>query len=457
MEVDMKKNLLSLIGLSVCAAALGAASLPGFAAEDPPAAAAFAKIRRASVSTSGAQANDHCYSPVLSPDGTMVAFISKATTLMPGGGGFRQVYVKTLATGRLKRVSTSSAGLAGDGNVDGTTPPAFSPDGTKVLFSSYATNLVPGDTLGHADIFEKNLTTGAIRRVSTASNGAEANNDSFQARYSPDGKKVVFSSFATNLAASDTNSQTDIFVKDLATGRVQRVSLTWDHHEGDGASSAAAFSPDGKKIVFASKATNLVAGDTNGARDIFVRDLATGAVARVDVDKTGVQANSESTERSVFHPDGKRVLFLSNATNLVAGDTNGAADVFAKSLATGAIKRVSTNAAGQQIAGGIRHFDLDGTGNVLAFAATVAPIDPALVGVARPEVVVDGSDVYVKRLDTGSVIRVSTNIAGVRGNGDSSSPSLSADGKLVAFSSVATNLVAGDTNGFSDVFVVTLK
>jgi len=450
------KRSIDRLWFPLCAALFAVAATSGFAGEDAPAAAAISKIQRVSVSAKGVQADAGSHVPALSPDGTEVAFISGATTLMAGGGGLYQVYVKNLATGRLKRVSTTSAGIAGNGNADNYVQPMFSPDGTKLLFTSYASNLVPGDTNGFPDVFEKNLVTGAIRRISTTSSGGQADSVSYWGRYSPDGKKVIFASEATNLVANDTNGRGDVFVKDLATGKVQRVSLTWDRKQANNGSSQPSFSPDGKKIVFYSEATNLVPGDTNGNPDVFVRDLSTGAVSRANVSRTGVQSDGWDIVPGRFHPDGKHVVFASKGTQLIAGDTNGVSDVFWKTLATGGVKRLSTGSAGQQIAAASSAFALDGSGNLLAFAVETEA-DPVSTGIDRPAAVVDGNDLYVKHLDTGAVARVSTNIAGVRGNGTSTAPDVSADGKLVAFVSYASNLLPGDTNGVTDIFVVTLK
>jgi len=461
MEVDMKKNLLSLIGLSVCAAALGAASLPARAAEDAPAATAITKIQRVSVNAKGTQTDTGAFYPVFSPDGTKVLFASSATTLMVGGGD-SQLYIKTLASGLLRRVSTTSAGKAGNGDVWDERA-VFSPDGTKVLFTSDATNLVPGDTNGTADVFEKNLTTGAIRRLSTTSSGGQANSESYSARYSPDGKRVVFVSAATNLVANDTNGVEDLFVKNLATGTVQRVSLTYDRKQIDAWADWPSFSPDGKKIVFTSAATNLVPGDTNGNPDIFVRDLTTGAVARTNVSKMGVQSNGYDDLPAIFHPNGVEVVFNSDGTKLIAKDTNGARDVFSKSLTTGAVKRLSTTSSGGEIPVPSAHGVLDASGEILAFEVLPLIVDARLDRprdrrhVARPTATITDGGVFVKNLATGTLVRVSTTVAGVAGNGSSRDADVSANGKLVAFSSDSTNLVPGDTNGVPDVFVVTLK
>jgi Tol biopolymer transport system component len=161
----------------------------------------------------------------------------------------------------------------------------------------------------------------SITRVSTAADGTEGNGKSSEPVFSPDGTKVAFWSFASNLVAGDTNNSADVFIKTLATGAIERISNAGGGTQGNGNSWGQAFSPDGTKVAFASDASNLVAGDTNNARDIFVKTLATGAIERVSTDALGAQGYGNSFD-PVFSPDGIKVTFWSYAANLVPGDTN---------------------------------------------------------------------------------------------------------------------------------------
>ncbi|TPL32840.1 cadherin-like domain-containing protein, partial [Mesorhizobium sp. B2-4-6] len=220
-------------------------------------------------------------------------------------------------SGPIARVSTDAAGAEGNSV---SYNQVFSPDGTKVAFYSAASNLVGGDTNGAPDIFVKDLATGAITRVSTDAASLQGDNSSYNPIFSPDGTKVAFVSDASNLVGGDTNSAPDIFVKDLATGAVTRVSTDAAGLQGDSGSVGPVFSPDGTKVAFYSYASNLVGGDTNGAPDIFIKDLATGAVARVSTDAAALQGDNGSAG-PVFSPDGTKVAFYSYASNLVGGDT----------------------------------------------------------------------------------------------------------------------------------------
>ncbi|MBF9234913.1 PD40 domain-containing protein [Microvirga sp. BT350] len=204
----------------------------------------------------------------------------------------------------------------------------LSADGRYVLFRSEATNLVAGDTNDKTDLFRKDLETGAITRVSTAANGAQANADSGAwGDISADGRYVLFSSDADNLVAGDTNGKTDIFRKDLNTGEIIRVSTAVDGTQANGESVGISVSADGRYAVFESQATNLVAGGTNGKTHVFRKDLQTGEVTILSMSADGTQGSGNSFGAGISS-DGRYVVISSNAGNLVSGDTNRDFDVF---------------------------------------------------------------------------------------------------------------------------------
>jgi Tol biopolymer transport system component len=196
-----------------------------------------------------------------------------------------------------------------------------------VAFYSSASNLVTGDTNGAVDIFVHDRQTGATTRVSVGIGGAQPNGNSRSPAISADGRYVAYTSGATNLAANDTNAADDIFVYDRQTGATTRISNAPGAVPSNGYSDLAALSADGRYVVFKSTASNLVAGDNNGAWDIFVHDRQTGATTRVSVGPGGAQANSDSNTPALS-ADGRYAAFESSANNLVVGDTNNASDVF---------------------------------------------------------------------------------------------------------------------------------
>jgi Tol biopolymer transport system component len=225
-------------------------------------------------SSEGTKANNHSFGPSLSPDGTKVAFYSGASNLDPGDTDpIEDVYVKDLVSGALTVVSTSSGGNKGN-NLSG--EPTLSVDGTKIAFRSFATNLDPSDIDSFQDVYVKDLMTGTLTLVSSRADGHKGNNHSQRPSISEDGTKVAFDSLASNLDLDDPDGLLDMYVKDLVSGTLAVASTSSTGTKGNFHSSEPSLSADGAKVAFHSQSTNLdpVDSDTNG--DIYVKDLAGG-------------------------------------------------------------------------------------------------------------------------------------------------------------------------------------
>lgn len=302
--------------------------------------------------------------------------------------------------GPIVVASTDSQGRAGNGS---SSQVVLSADGTKIAFASSASNLVPSRFWGQTDIYVKDLLTGEVTRVSTDAQGvAGAGEPCSKPAFSPDGSKVAFLSAAANLVPGVADGSVGVFVKDLVSGAIQRVA--------GGVSADVAFSPDGSKLIFESAATNLVSGDTNGQDDIFVADLASGAIQRVSTTQQGGQANGRS-EVAVFSPDGTKIAFSSTASNLVAGDANGIMDIFAKDLASGALERFTGTWFGGEVTSSKPVFSPDGS-----------------------RIAFDGSgQIFVVDLATGVRTHVSTNAPPSTSSIFSLSHVFSPDGSKIAF------------------------
>ncbi|MBK9316760.1 MAG: PD40 domain-containing protein [Acidobacteria bacterium] len=397
---------------------------------------------RISVSSEGVQADGASGVSSLSADGRYVAFESGSTNLVAGDtNGLGGVFVHDRQTGTTTRVSVSSAGIEGNGPSG---VPAISSDGRYVAFESDATNLVVGDTNGLGDVFVHDRQTSTTTRVSVSSAGIEGNGYSQTAAISSDGRYVTFSSESSNLVAADTNGDYDVFVHDRQTGATTRVSISSAGVEGNGASVVSTFSGDGRYVAFNSDATNLVTGDTNGMSDVFVHDLQTGMTTRVSVSLMGLEGNGGSYNPSLSS-DGLFVAFSSDASNLVAGDTNGTWDVFVHDRQMGTTTRVSLSSTGMQGNGesGIGdHPTISADGRFIVFDSEASN----LVGDDTNGV----RDVFVHDRQMGTTTRVSLSSTGMQGNGYY--PAMSADGRFVTFTSDA-NLVVDDTNSYPDVFV----
>ena len=235
-----------------------------------------------------------------------------------------------------------------------------------------------------------------------------------------------------------------------AAGLTTRVSVDSAGNQANGGSFAPAISADGRFVAFHSVATDLVGGDTNGVGDIFVHDRQTGLTTRVSVDSVGNQANGDSNFAAIS-ADGRFVAFHSVATNLLGAgvDTNGTTDIFVHDLQTGLTTRVSVDSAGNQANDHSVLAAISADGRFVAFESFATN----LLGVGGDT---NGVwDVFVHDRQTGLTTRVSVDSAGNQANSDSHLPAISADGRFVAFHSVATNLVGAgvDTNGTTDVFV----
>ncbi|MBI9050481.1 MAG: sortase [Anaerolineaceae bacterium] len=405
--------------------------------------AALGDTTRVSLDSSNGQANDQSESPTISADGRYVAFASYASNLVAGDtNGRDDIFVHDRTTGATTRVSLDSSG--GEAIGGGSNYPTISADGRYVAFTSYASNLVAGDTNGADDIFVHDRTTGATTRISLDSSGVQANGYSNTPSISWDGRYVAFVSTANNLVAGDTNGRYDIFVHDRNTGATTRVSVDSSNGQGNGDSSIPTISADGRYVAFVSNANNLVAGDTNGTYDIFVHDRTTGATTRVSLDSSGGQASGSSGDSSIS-ADGRYVAFHSAASNLVAGDTNGRTDVFVHDRTTGATTRVSLDSSGGQANAQSESPTISADGRYVVFES-----DASNLGAVDTN---GAADIFVHDRNTGVTTRVSLDSSGGQANAQSESPAISADGRYVVFESDASNLVAGDTNGATDVFV----
>jgi len=386
-------------------------------------------------------------SPSISPAGRYVVFVSGASNLVAlDGNGLSDVFRKDLQTGAIVRLNLSGSGV--EASERASFAPSVSADGNLTVFSSLASNLVSIDENRRSDIFVKNASSGELTTVSGnyfQTHGVSGNLRSDSAKISADGRYIVFVSNASNLVAADTNGKSDIFVRDSVAGTITRVSVSANGDEGNGDSFTPDISADGRYVIFQSNANNLVVGDTNGLSDIFVKDLQTGVVSRVNTDAGGVQATGGGSSAPVISADGRVAAFVSDATNLVVGDSNGRADIFWKDLVTGGISRVNLSTAGTESLGGASAPVLSANGNVVAFYSMASDL---VAGDSNSV-----SDVFVRDMTSGILTRVSVSAAGSQANEDSYSPSLSGDGRYVAFYSYAANLVTGDTNSKADIFV----
>ena len=406
-------------------------------------------VTLASSDDNGNQLAGFSFYPDISADGHSVAFVQFTSN---DTGLTSDVYVKNLDTGALTLASSSSDGTQGDGP---STHPAISADGHFVAFSSTANNLVSANVTGDSDVFVKDLQTGATTLVSANATGNGGDGLSDSPTISDDGSKIAFESTSDDLVTGDANQ---------GPRRLRRRSLDRDacphagqHRDSNGGeandvSYDARITPDGTQVLFTSNASNLVADDTNGQADVFVKNLATGSLSRVDTAQAGTEADQGATA-GVLDPAGDKVAGSpAPSDNLVPGDDNAQADVFVKTLDSGAVQLVTAGAsvnigANSDSTLSARHTQVSDDGRYLVYTSSASNLVPGA------DTNGSATDVYWYDRVTGQTVRVSQADDGTQGDKASSAPSISGDGTIVAFQSDADNLVPGDTNGKTDVFI----
>ena len=307
-----------------------------------PTALADGNMELVSIGIPGESAHGDSDEVVISADGRYVAFTSDAPDLVLGDtNGIEDIFVRDMATGVTTRVSVSSAGVQADGPSG---RPDISADGNIIVFESEATNLASSpDTNGRTDVYQHNVALGQTTRVSITVNAPETNGDSDNPVVSADGMVIAFRSEASNLlnGTADTNGVADVFCTSFIG--LQRVSVSSVGAEADNWSGqlfGIDISGDGQQILFASAATNLVAGDLNGWPDMFLRDQMTGTTERVSLTAAGAEGD-KSCRSGTISDDGDVIAFDSNSTNLVPGDTNDDPDCFVYVRSTGTVTRIS--------------------------------------------------------------------------------------------------------------------
>ena len=351
------------------------------------------------------------------------------------------------SSGDTLLVSVTPDGSSGAGESRGIRVAA---GGRFVVFLSDADDLVPGDANGFTDVFLRDLLLGTTELVSVGLGGLPGNGPSgfsfgSNGDVSADGRYVVFASEATNLIEGD-GTERDVFRRDRLAGVTERVSVGISGGEPDAASWDPAVSDDGNVVAFISHASDLVAGAFNGHNQVYVRDLAAGTTVHVSRSSAGVPAN-DACFAPALSGDGRVVAFYSGATSLVPG-LNGFFQVFVHVLATAQTEVGSVNSAGVPGGGFSTWPALSADGRLVAFeshATDLTPFD------ANGPV----SDIYLHDRALGSTQRVSLQSGYAQPlTGHSSRPAISADGRMVAFESTAIDLVTPDLNGVSsDVFV----
>jgi Tol biopolymer transport system component len=421
--------------LLLLAAAAPAASL---ALRSPAAAAApFPEGRPLEVVAGCGTCTDPGREPALSADGRFIAFVTSERLVADDTDDRVDAYVFDRQEARYERISAAIGGAAADRDSAGV---SISGDGRYVAFSSAASNLVADDHSGAPDVFVRDRDTQTTIRASVASDGGDADWSAMSPKLSADGRHVAFASRASNLVAGDTNKMVDVFVRDLDLARTERINLTSTGGEANGhASGELAISADGQVVAFMSSATNLVAADGNKVDDVFVRDRAAGTTTRVSVTSAGIEADAESGMPSLSS-DGRFVAFISRAKNLATGRfTFRRAFRHDRQSGTTALVKVALPDAAID---DTRPVSLSADGRYAAVTASYYP--------SRGY---DTYEVFVVDMDHGTVRIASSTAGGKAGKSVSVYGAISASGGYLVFLSRSTDLTGRPASDWAYVVV----
>ncbi len=393
----------------------------------------------ASADSSGKLANGASGNPSISADGRFVAFDSLASNLVPRDNDDRHdIFVRDLQSRTTERVSIDIPGRPGDEwhCLPGCSyDPSISSDGSFVAYEFHTESTLDD----YRSIAVHDRQTGTTERW-------RMDDWTVDPSISSDGRFVAIRAGNTgrapwpysNVAVRDRQTGTNEWVSVDASGNP--ADMDWDSSSG-----YPSISRDGRFVAFTSSSYRLVPNDTNGQTDVFVRDRQTGTTERVSVDSSETQANGSSSGATSISSDGRYVAFVSSASNLVADDTNATDDIFVRDRETGTTELVSMDGSGTQANGASSAPSISSDGRFVAFRSVAS------------DLVEDDTnghlDVFVRDLQTDTTQRVNVGSSGTQANQDSGSPSISSDGRFIAFESLASNLVVNDRNGLQDVFM----
>ena len=409
---------------------------------------AYAGIERVSVSSTGQQGNDETgFQSSTSADGRFVVFSSKASNLVVDDtNGIEDLFFHDRNTGMTERINVSSTGEQANDHPSRFSSrghSSISDDGRFIVYSSPASNLVPDDTNNEVDVFVYDRETNVTERVSVSSNGSQSSGADISRRstnISADGRFVLYSSQADNLVDGDNNNVRDVFVHDRDTRITERVSVSSNGAEGNASAvREMLISADGRFVYFASEASNLVDDDTNNSIDVFVYDRDTRVIERVGDGLGHFARNSVDVSA-----DGRFLVYQSDENNLVPGDMNGRTDIFVYNIQTNETELIPIPYE-PSVSERISLIPLiSGDGR---FIAITYLREHQGTGVIR----VDG---HVHDRTTGRTVLVTTGLDGIQpANAAAFINFISTDGRYLSINTVASNLVEDDTNFRRDIFV----
>lgn len=451
-------GIVTVVGLFAGVLLSTAAGSPFRSADEPegppPPADNPNSTARVSVSSAALQANGPSTGSAISADGRYVAFVSASTNLVAKDlNRAADVFLRDRTRNVTTRISVGPGGVPANGPSAGVT---MSADGRWIAYSSSASNLVAGDTNRMADVFLYDRDKRTTSRVSVSKNGRQANGGSVAPAISPDGGWIAFHSGASNLISTDTNRVIDVFLHGRKDGTTRRVSVGTDGRQADGASINAAVASGGRYVAFQSGARNLIGkngrADTNKVNDVFVRDTVAKTTRRVSTAGDRGAQFAVGSGGPAISDNGRYVAFHTSA--LAAGAPVPRADkaygqVYLHDRDTGRTRLVSTPVSGGFATATNSAPSISRDGRRVAYYA--------LSGIAAAGAGVQDSELFVRDIRSGKVVRIGLTLDRAKSRGRTLVGAISGDGRHVVFESAAWDLVAGDLNGVPDTFVRDLR
>jgi TolB protein len=385
----------------------------------------------------GAAGNNLSQTGALSADSHYGVYASLANNLVEGDtDGFLDVFLRDMMTGKVLRVSRSTTGGPANGDSG---EPEISADGRVVVFCSGASNLVPGDTNGRADIFVYRVATQRIKIASVDRDGGPTDGDSCSPSISANGRYIAFESDASDLATGDDNGRLDIYLSKVRTGKNTLASHTPDGSVLDFDSQDSSVSGNGRFVSYHSYG-ELVPDDDNSDLDVFVYDRRTDRNMRASSTPDG-SAGDGGSARADLSDDGRFVVYHSSASDLVEGDTNDDIDVFRTSIRTGRSTLVTVRPDGGPVDGDSINPSVNGNGRYVTFGSRSPD--------HMPDLPITNATIFVRDLDKGKTRLVSKHLDGSPTTSGAYDPSIS--GRFITFST-GDRLTSRDTNTHWDIY-----
>lgn len=407
-----------------------------------------AAMRLVSISSDGTPGNGDCYGMAISRNGRIIAFMSASDNLVENDTSSQgNIFARDMETGQTTLESVTTSGQAANGPSQW---PSLSDDGRYLAFDSFATNLYENDTNERVDIFSRDRQTGKTRLVSASSNETPSNGDSGQPSISGDGSTVVYTSLAYNLTEDEVCTKSGIPVSEVFMTRLSPfdTSLLDLRPTGNGcqnSNEALDISRDGQIVLIRSGVDGLLQGDQDGLNDLFVLDRRNGQLTLVSLGTDGTPANDDIDITAQMTPDGRFVVFLTAANNLVQGDTNGTYDVFVRDLVNKETTMVNLGANSEQANADAYFSGISDDGRFVCFSSDATNL---VNGDTNGKV-----DIFVRDLEQKRTALVSLAPDGTPADDNSYWPVISGDGRYIAFVSEAHNLVESDNKDVADVFI----